>query len=183
MSILSNEAIAAAAARPAITPLSPPTWAERQESDAAFQQWILDAATREAREAAAQERAEYESGVCGIARQGLEHRLEAEIAELAQVPELATRSRYIADFKRFKALCDEAGLTALPAAPETVALFIEGEFEAGKGMPRLRGIAAAIAWVHDRYGKPDPTDDILVRAMLRHAVKHSKPSTPDDKEG
>jgi hypothetical protein len=176
MSIISNEALAAHAGKPALD------WIEHDAAEQAFGRWIIDAGAVLAAKRASEDRAAFEREVCGLVRETLERTLEAELIELAQTADLSTRKQYVSTFRRFKALCDEVGVSSMPASPEVVAAFLQGEYEAGASLPKLKGIVAAIAWVHDRYEKFDPTGDVLVRAVIRHATKYGKPSVRPSQE-
>lgn len=146
----------------------------RTDDERAFMQFITDAAAFSQAQRAAAEREDYERELCGLIRTTLERSLEAELIELTRSP--ATEATYIGDLKRFKAYCDQAGASAMPAAPEIVANFLQAEHEAGTGLPMLKRLAAAISFGHKRFEKYDPTDDILVRAVIRHATKYGRPS-------
>ena len=89
------------------------------------------------------------------------------------------RSAHIwARFFEFKEYC--AGysppLPHLPAAPAAIAAFLTSEMEKGQG--HLNRLCAAIAVMHKRVDLPDPTNDPLVRAVVRlaHKDKSSPPA-------
>jgi hypothetical protein len=70
------------------------------------------------------------------------------------------------DFELFKKSAVEWGLPSLPASPQMVAAFLTEQFIAGETaiLPRLRN---SISIVHRACNFPDPTEDVLVRALVR----------------
>ena len=77
-----------------------------------------------------------------------------------------TARAYAADWRDFEGWCRQQGFLALPAAPETVALYLRALEEAGRRSSTLRRRLAAIAWVHGRAGWPAPTTGELIRDVL-----------------
>jgi site-specific recombinase XerC len=81
---------------------------------------------------------------------------------------------YAADWQAFAAWCAGAGLTALPAAPATVAGFLATAGEK-LGAGALGRRAAAIARRHRQAGFSPLTADPAVRAILRAARRTATP--------
>jgi hypothetical protein len=101
--------------------------------------------------------------------------LRTELAE-----EIAARKRlspetlrtYKSDFQRFKRCCAEWKLPCLPAPAQIVAAWL-GE-EGHRGLAHVLRCKAAVSAAHRAADLPDPTDDLLVRAVVR-MVKQDKP--------
>jgi site-specific recombinase XerD len=74
---------------------------------------------------------------------------------------------YEADWRDFSAWCDPRGLRALPAEPETVALYLAALDQAGLRPSTLRRRLAAIALRHSMHGLAVPTTHPTVRGALR----------------
>lgn len=100
--------------------------------------------------------------------------------ELAETPELAgvrrflrssaaeaTRDAYRADWRCFSAWCSATGREALPATPETVALFAAARAEAGDKAVTIERRLAAIAKAHKTAGLEPPTRATVVRETMR----------------
>jgi site-specific recombinase XerC len=89
-----------------------------------------------------------------------------------------TRRAYLSDFEHFAAWCDSKFLEALPAAGETVALYLADR--AGTlAVSTLRRRLAAISQVHQAGGHANPAGSILVvEAMKGIARTHGSASTP-----
>jgi len=113
----------------------------------------------------------------------------AVLAELARAVEHdlatpdhapATERAYAHDWADFAAFCGRHGLAPLPAAPQTLALYLKAmETErsrspaglaagtVGLSLPTLRRRLAAIASRHATLGLETPTEHSLVRRLLR----------------
>jgi site-specific recombinase XerD len=87
-----------------------------------------------------------------------------DLAKAEKAP--ATRKAYGSDFRLFKVYCDAKGVSALPAAPETVASYIAAEAQTSKPSTIGRRIAA-IRYAHKLAGLDTPTDAEGVRATMR----------------
>ena len=96
--------------------------------------------------------------------------LQAEFAEQRKCEETRKRA-HLGSFLRFKQYCARYSppLPHLPAAPAAIAAFLTSEME--KGQAHLNRLSAAIAVMHKRVDLPDPTNDPLVRAVVRLAHK------------
>jgi len=81
-------------------------------------------------------------------------------ARAAKAP--ATRRGYASDWKTFQQWCERAGVSCLPAAPETVALYIADLAESHKPATVSRRMAA-IAAAHKACGHQSP-------ASMRHGA-------------
>jgi integrase len=103
----------------------------------------------------------------------------------------ATARAYAHDWEDFTTFCTWHGLSSLPAAPQTVALYLKaletrrsrsptasraGARRAANGpvglsVPTLRRRLAAIAAQHTQAGHETPTEHALVRRMLRRYAR------------
>lgn len=94
-------------------------------------------------------------------------------AELNQVARKSknTQRIYCAEIEKFRRFCEQHSMPACPAAPEVVAYFLAEEFGKGKNMQTTHRQCAAIKYLHEQRGLPDPTHVHLVRAMVRHIAK------------
>ncbi len=95
-------------------------------------------------------------------------------------PCTATERAYAHDWGDFATFCTRHGLEALPAAPQTLALYLKAletrrsrspagirAGTVGLSLPTLRRRLAAIASRHAMAGLETPTDHPLVRKLLR----------------
>jgi hypothetical protein len=89
------------------------------------------------------------------------------------------RSR--SDFLRFREHCLGLGLPALPAAPATVAAFLTSELDQGR--PHLRRLIKSISTTHLRCDLHDPTNDLLLKALLRLASDGPSQQTDQPSKG
>src|SRR3981081_1741426 len=81
-------------------------------------------------------------------------------AELAREEKAAaTRRAYRSDFRIFQEWCQDRGVSALPAAAETVAAFLAHDVEAGSRPSTLGRRVSAIRYAHKLAGHPAPTGD------------------------
>jgi hypothetical protein len=106
--------------------------------------------------------------------------LQAEFAAQRQSDETKKRM-HLGAFVRFREYCTgySTPLPYLPAAPAAIAAFLTTEMSKGQG--HLNRLCAAIAVMHKRVDLLDPTNDPLVRAVVRlaHKEKSSKPEKGD----
>lgn len=79
----------------------------------------------------------------------------------------ATRRGYDADLRDFTAFCDAHGVEALPATPQTVALYLTNLAEIGKAVATIRRRMVAIAQAHKERGFLNPVADPHVRAIVQ----------------
>lgn len=77
----------------------------------------------------------------------------------------ATLAAYASDLRHFSAWADAHDLTAMPADPETVALYLTSMADAFKPSTLSRRVAA-ISVAHQHAGLPSPTGDAMVRSVL-----------------
>ena len=144
-------------------------WNEVEEQE---QQQRKEAAAEEAREAALQR-------LYDAIDANLSPHLQKELAAENEIARVSSRQR--SDFGAFKTYCaNELGTPYLPAAPQSVAMFLVKESERGVAhMSRLRN---SIATVHNAVGFGDTcVTDILVRAVLR-CVKEEEAREEEQKE-
>ena len=128
--------------------------------------------------------------VAGGTSAALEELARAVDQDLA-TPDLApaTERAYAHDWADFSDFCRRHGLEALPAVPQTLALYLKsletrrsqslsrraavlsGNAPPGLALPTLRRRLAAIATRHASAGLETPTDHPLVRKMLRRYAR------------
>jgi len=82
-------------------------------------------------------------------------------------------AQQIKDFELFKKSAAEWQLPSLPAPPQMVAAFLTERFIAGETgiIPRLKN---SISVIHRACNFSDPTEDVLVRAVIR-GLKPNRP--------
>ncbi|HSH80015.1 MAG TPA: site-specific integrase [Herpetosiphonaceae bacterium] len=101
----------------------------------------------------------------------------AELAQLGDIEDQArayvqaakaanTRRAYAADWRDFTTWCEMAGLPALPAAPETVTLYVTARAETSK-VSTLQRRLIAISQAHQASRLESPTKSILVRETMK----------------
>lgn len=78
-----------------------------------------------------------------------------------------TRDAYRGAFGAFVAWCDAQGLCALPAAPDTVALFLTSRAQEGRKVATLEQALAAVAQAHKAAGLDSPRGAAVVREVMR----------------
>lgn len=110
-----------------------------------------------------------EKAVSDTLRPALELYLADEIEALLDKSP-STRRTYIQDCKRFKEFCNAFDVSFRPASPEIIAHFLLSEGRAGASAGRINRLCAAIAYMHRLVEHFDPTQDIIVRAMVRHLI-------------
>lgn len=105
----------------------------------------------------------------------------AAAGEYARAEKAAsTRRAYRTDFKIFRAWCAERCVSALPAAPDSVAAFLALETRRGIRPSTISRRLAAIRYAHKLAGLPTPTDDERVRATMR-GIRRSLGTAPTKK--
>lgn len=92
----------------------------------------------------------------------------------------ATRRAYAADWRAFAGWTGARGLPALPAAAETVALFLADQARAGVAPSTLTRRAAALRYAHEAAGHPSPTQAKLVTATLA-GIRRTHAAAPRQK--
>jgi len=91
----------------------------------------------------------------------------AAAIDLAQAEKASsTQKAYGTDFRLFKAWCNAKGVSALPAAVETVAAYLAAEAKTARPSTLGRRVAA-IRYAHRLAGLPLPTDAEGVKATMR----------------
>ena len=98
--------------------------------------------------------------------------IAAELRDQKKKPETNTQNREA--FLRFRAYCAKLDLPALPASPQAVAGFLVSELDQDRA--HLCGLLDSISSTHHKADLPDPTTDILCRAVLRIC---NEPQTTD----
>ena len=113
----------------------------------------------------------------------LAQRVLAEAAKhyIDQSLSFATRKAYASDVNIFSAWCAIHGLAALPAAPETVALFLASQAQAGVAASTLTRRLAAIKCAHEAQGLATPTGHKGVTAALK-GIRRAKGTAPAKKK-
>lgn len=97
-----------------------------------------------------------------------------------------TQRGYRYDWRAFACWCKTMGLAPLPAASETLALYVTSRLTAGKKVSTATRNAAAVAAVHKAAGHPSPLDrtvlDLLrgARRSRTEKVRQVKPITTED---
>jgi hypothetical protein len=86
-----------------------------------------------------------------------------------------------ADFVQFQACCKRQGLPHLPAPPQAVAVFLAEEID--RGAKHLTRLARSISIVHRALNFTDPTEDVLVRAILRLVRADKANNSPQPEKG
>ncbi|GHA85022.1 hypothetical protein GCM10009069_05170 [Algimonas arctica] len=83
---------------------------------------------------------------------------------------------YRNDLKHFKAWCDGHDMDWLPAAPQTIADFVDTQLET-KAISTIKHRVDAIKFAHRMADLPSPTDNSVVYLALRRArrARHRRP--------
>jgi site-specific recombinase XerD len=93
--------------------------------------------------------------------------LEAKTREFARRSIAKNTERgYRSDWTDFLEFCDQHGRQALPADPETVALYYAGLAEAGAKPSTIKRRQASIKKAHQLAGRLSPTDDPRPKAVM-----------------
>lgn len=93
--------------------------------------------------------------------------VEAAKGFIAEQLAAATRRAYVSDARIFTRWCDERGVAALPATPETVATFLAAQASAGVKYATISRRAAALNFAHAMAGLDSPTKARIVTAALK----------------
>ena len=86
-------------------------------------------------------------------------------AYVAATRALSTRRAYAADWRDFQPWCEAHHVQSLPAAPESVALYIT-QLASKRRVATVQRRLAAISHYHQDAGHPTPTEDRLVRKTM-----------------
>ena len=140
-------------------------WDEGSERE---EQQRKEAADEEAREAALQR-------LYDTIDANLSPHLKAELAAENETARVTPKQK--ADFAAFRATCTKWGMPYLPAAPQAVAIFL-AEGDADSVSRRCKSISV----IHRAIGESvDPTEDVLVRAIVRQARNEAKVNSDQQK--
>jgi integrase len=99
----------------------------------------------------------------------------------AQAKAEATRRTYRASWGRFLAWCDESGLSALPANPGTVALYLSHLADRGKRLATIQKALASLVEAQRAAGFPSPREDARVREVMK-GIRRSLGVAPRQKD-
>jgi integrase len=77
-----------------------------------------------------------------------------------------TVAAYRAAWRAFEAWCESQGLSAMPAAPEAVGLYLAARADAGRKPATLALDVSAIGQAHKAAGQPSPTSAACVIGVL-----------------
>ncbi len=115
--------------------------------------------------------AEPATAVAIVAEVGSAHTRLAEYQQAAHgAYATATEEAFRSDSAMFSGWCSSAGLDALPAAPGTVAAFIEAMSETRKPAT-IRRYVSTISHMHKAAGVPNPCADPVAKFALRRMGK------------
>lgn len=78
-----------------------------------------------------------------------------------------TRDAYRMQWSQFTAWCERAGCASLPAAPETVALYLTARAQEGRKVSTLAQALAAISQAHQMAGHASPRSTPVVREAFK----------------
>jgi site-specific recombinase XerD len=78
-----------------------------------------------------------------------------------------TIAAYSSDWRAFSGWCRSAGLSPLPAGPETVAAYLRCESERGRALATVKRRAATVSLAHRAARFPDPCKTETVRLTVR----------------
>ena len=87
-----------------------------------------------------------------------------------------TKRAYDGDMKRFREWCEASGVQSLPAAPETVFLYLTHRADSCKVSTLVR-MLASISVAHKGAGFPTPTSDGRIQELLA-SIKRVKGTAP-----
>jgi integrase len=91
-----------------------------------------------------------------------------------------TREVYRAQWSTFSAWCAAHGLMALPAAPESVALYLASRAREGRKVSTLALALAAISQAHQMAGHDSPRSSTVVREAFK-GIRRTHGSAPTQK--
>ncbi len=99
-------------------------------------------------------------------KQGIDE-LKQILQHIEDAYAFSTIRAYRADFEEFITFCHKINETALPAIPDTIAVFIDTVTSRGKSSASIRRKLVSIAAIHRFSRNPDPTKDAEVRLAMR----------------
>ncbi|HMM95068.1 hypothetical protein, partial [Phycicoccus sp.] len=105
--------------------------------------------------------------VSGGTELDLEELVARTASYFAQSIQETTRKTYARRWRDFDRWCGLHSLTALPAASETVMLYLVDSARHGVSLSTIRGWVSAINRVHLEAGYPAPSDDPAMTTFLR----------------
>ena len=82
-----------------------------------------------------------------------------------------TSSKYFSTLNRWKSWACDHGLTAFPASPFHLALYLRHLMSEAKTASPLESVIHSIAWMHQLGGEPSPTDHPSVKRLLSGAQR------------
>jgi integrase len=92
----------------------------------------------------------------------------------------STHRAYATDVADFHAWCTSRGLESLPATPQTLALYLTEQAEAGRKIATIRRRVAAIVDLHATAGLENPAGAKIVREIVR-GIAREKGTAPRKK--
>ena len=93
----------------------------------------------------------------------------------------STVSKYQNCFKQFKSFCESRDISALPAMPISVGIYLTYLMDEGKSDHVIAGAVYGIKWAHNLNDYPDPTESNTVKLLLNTAKRIcSKPVVKKD---
>lgn len=103
-----------------------------------------------------------------MAERPIPEELKASIRTAISTMGESTRAAYTGRWERFTEWCEEYGRNALPASAETVQAFIVWCAESGSAkLSTIESRLEAISYFHRKAGLHPPTDDAVVRVLIR----------------
>jgi site-specific recombinase XerD len=106
--------------------------------------------------------------------------LERAAGYVLQEKSQSTRRAYAGDWRFFEAWCASRGVSALPAAPESVAAFLACEVDRGIKPSTIGRRVASVRYRHKTAGLAVPTDSEVVKATVR-GIRRSLGTAPRKK--
>ena len=116
----------------------------------------------------------------GLALPFLPAELDAAVGYADEATAASTRRAYASDWRLFTAWCRERDLVALPALPETVAVFLATQADLGVKPSTLSRRVAAIRAAHRAAGVDTPTTHEAVRRTMQ-GIRRAKGARPTKK--
>ena len=71
------------------------------------------------------------------------------------------------DVAKFSSWCSAAGLSAMPAAPKTIAAFIEAQARIGRKPASIRRYVSSVSTFHRAAEQPNPCETLTVKLALK----------------